>query len=219
MMTSGKDYSHRYDDWSDGYPPDWRDRRQKVLRRDNHRCQSCGDKFVPENDVRLDVDHEIPKSDGGSHSLDNLQALCRQCHAAKHPNNRKLARRADTSPHFITVFFIWLVGLLFGNSEETDDVPLDTRGISNISTTHERAHVTAEVDQLWDPNTDGIRQVGLLRNGEETIKFISWKDSKVKPLREGGTYRIEYASVEEYRGKYDSDVQLNLDTYTEIESV
>jgi hypothetical protein len=217
-MTSGENYIHRYDEWSDGYPPDWQDRRRKVLHRDNYRCRNCGDKFVPENDVYLDIDHKIPKSDGGSHSLDNLQSLCRQCHAAKHPNNRKLSRRADTSPHFIVAFFTWLIGLLFRNLGETEDFSLETDGISDISVTHERAHATVEVDQLWDPNTDSMRQVGLLRNGDEKIKFISWENNEVKRLREGGTYRIEYASVEEYRGEYDSDVQLNLDTYTEIES-
>lgn len=218
-MARGVAYSEKYDDWSKGYPPDWGERREKVLNRDNYRCQSCEEKFVPENQVKLDVDHEIPKSDGGSHSLDNLQVLCRQCHSAKHPNNRKLSRRADRSSDLITVFLLWFLRLVFREDGGTEEALIEVQGISNISIAYERAHLAAEVDQLWTPNNDAIQQVGLLRNNDEVMKFISWKQDDVNQVREGKIYRIEYASIENYKGKYDGNTQLKLDNYTEIEPI
>ena len=52
--------------------------RQRVLERATHRCQHC------RNAGRLEVDHIIPVSDGGSDEPANLQALCVRCHVAKH---------------------------------------------------------------------------------------------------------------------------------------
>ena len=61
------------------YPKDWDIRRSAVLRRDDYQCQSCG-----EQNTRLHVDHITPISEGGGHELNNLQALCGDCHADKH---------------------------------------------------------------------------------------------------------------------------------------
>ncbi len=204
------EYSPKYDDWSkDEYPPDWKNRSRIVRNRNNHRCQNCGVKYLPENDVVLDVDHVTPKSEGGSHALDNLQTLCRDCHSKKHPNNEKLAEEADTTPFLVALFLIpiQILDALFGESDE------DT--VSEVSTRQERAHLTAEVNQLWDPNHENIQQVGLLHDGDDAIKFTSWKNHEVKQVQEEVTYFIEYASVDEYEG----EPQLELDTYTEIERV
>jgi hypothetical protein len=211
-MASDADYSPKYDEWSkDEYPPDWENRSRIVRTRDNHRCQNCGSKYLPENDVSIDVDHITPKSEGGSHSLDNLQTLCRNCHARKHPNNEELARRADTaSQSLIVALFmipIRILAFLLGGSEEDR--------ISEISTTQQRTQITAEVDQLWDPNHDSMQQVGLLTDGDDAIKFTSWKNNEVKQVQEGTTYEIRYASVDEYEG----EPQLELDTYSEIQRV
>ena len=48
-----------------------------VLRRDGYRCVRCG----ATDD--LTIDHVYPRSLGGSHAADNLQALCRSCNSAK----------------------------------------------------------------------------------------------------------------------------------------
>ena len=49
----------------------------EVLIRDNHKCQSCG------SDKKLEFDHIVPVSKGGSSEANNLQLLCRSCNRSK----------------------------------------------------------------------------------------------------------------------------------------
>jgi 5-methylcytosine-specific restriction endonuclease McrA len=51
--------------------------RKNILRRDNHRCQFCG------NTSNLTIDHIIPKSRGGEDTWENLTTACIKC------NNKK----------------------------------------------------------------------------------------------------------------------------------
>lgn len=55
----------------------WTELRNRALERDGFRCVKCS---IP---GRLEVDHIVPKSNGGSDDLSNLQTLCRSCHIAK----------------------------------------------------------------------------------------------------------------------------------------
>ena len=50
--------------------------RRAVFARDGHRCQYCG--AAAEN-----IDHVIPKSRGGTHTWDNVDAACRPCNTRK----------------------------------------------------------------------------------------------------------------------------------------
>lgn len=54
--------------------------RYEILRRDNHACRYCG-QMAPE--VKLTVDHVMPKALGGSDDPSNLVAACRDCNAGK----------------------------------------------------------------------------------------------------------------------------------------
>ena len=85
-----------------GYPPDWERRRSLVFLRDRGKCQSkehrggtCGRLLCEANQiwnfkygvrllVEAHVDHITSISNGGDHSLENLQLLCPSCHALKH---------------------------------------------------------------------------------------------------------------------------------------
>ena len=55
--------------------------RFEVLKRDEYRCRICG--TTAENGARLEVDHKIPVSKGGSNVIDNLWALCFECNRGK----------------------------------------------------------------------------------------------------------------------------------------
>jgi len=55
--------------------------RFEILKRDDYRCQMCGD--TAKEGAKLEVDHIHPVSKGGSNNPDNLQVLCRDCNAGK----------------------------------------------------------------------------------------------------------------------------------------
>jgi hypothetical protein len=54
--------------------------RYEILRRDNHACRYCG---ATAPDVKLNVDHVIPTSLGGSDQPDNLVTACAACNGGK----------------------------------------------------------------------------------------------------------------------------------------
>lgn len=54
----------------------WRNTRARVLARDGHTCQQCGQPATQ-------VDHKTPRAQGGSDHEDNLQALCGPCNLEK----------------------------------------------------------------------------------------------------------------------------------------
>ena len=47
------------------------------------RCVSCGNMF---SKSEIDVDHRIPKRDGGVDALWNLQPMCKHCNRSKRDN-------------------------------------------------------------------------------------------------------------------------------------
>jgi 5-methylcytosine-specific restriction protein A len=66
---------------SRGYGRRWEIARDRALRRDRYLCQPCAARgFVTEAKA---VDHIVPKSKGGGDELDNLQAICPDCHRRK----------------------------------------------------------------------------------------------------------------------------------------
>jgi hypothetical protein len=54
--------------------------RYEVLRRDRYTCRFCG---ASAPDVLLEVDHVIPRHEGGGDIASNLQVLCADCNAGK----------------------------------------------------------------------------------------------------------------------------------------
>lgn len=52
----------------------------RILRRDGYRCVYCG---VGAKDRRLEVDHIVPRSNGGSNQDTNLITACWQCNNGK----------------------------------------------------------------------------------------------------------------------------------------
>jgi 5-methylcytosine-specific restriction endonuclease McrA len=58
--------------------------RFRILQRDGFRCRLCGLARDDSPDVRLEVDHIVPRSRGGSNDPDNLWVLCFSCNRGKH---------------------------------------------------------------------------------------------------------------------------------------
>jgi 5-methylcytosine-specific restriction endonuclease McrA len=57
--------------------------RWKVLKRDNYRCQRCGQSPTTNPKVELEIDHILPVSRGGTNDISNLQTLCKRCNQGK----------------------------------------------------------------------------------------------------------------------------------------
>ena len=55
-------------------------KRARILMRDRHRCQYCGNRFSA---FELTLDHILPRSRGGRTEPDNLCAACRPCNQRK----------------------------------------------------------------------------------------------------------------------------------------
>lgn len=58
---------------------EWKRISRVVFKRDNYTCQYCG-----AVGGKLEVDHILPFSKGGSDSLENLTTSCRKCNRQKH---------------------------------------------------------------------------------------------------------------------------------------
>lgn len=56
----------------------WRVIRSRIFKRDNYTCQYCG-----EHGKKLECDHVIPVSRGGSHADENLVTACFACNRSK----------------------------------------------------------------------------------------------------------------------------------------
>lgn len=65
--------------------------RKQIFARANARCEHCGKKWS--DGYMLECDHIIPLSMGGENETHNGQLLCRRCHARKHMQLAKEARR------------------------------------------------------------------------------------------------------------------------------
>ena len=58
----------------------WKDQRLRVLKRDSYICAYCSGEATQ-------VDHVIPRANGGGHDLDNLVACCAPCNTRKGSRN------------------------------------------------------------------------------------------------------------------------------------
>ena len=54
----------------------WKEQRKRVLQRDQYTCVYC-------NQEATQVDHVIPRVDGGTHDMENLVAACAKCNGLK----------------------------------------------------------------------------------------------------------------------------------------
>ena len=64
------------------WPPDWDERKRRVIRENGSICSHCGE----EQDVYLV--HDIPVFEGGTNELDTLRLVCRACYTSmyREPN-------------------------------------------------------------------------------------------------------------------------------------
>jgi len=57
--------------------------RGEILHRDNYTCRNCGKSGKGFEEIKLHIDHIIPKTEGGKGIPSNLQVLCSKCNLLK----------------------------------------------------------------------------------------------------------------------------------------
>lgn len=63
-------------------PPDWPERRLRVLERDGYKCRRCNANL--RGVFYREVHHIVARARGGSDHMSNLIALCKTCHDRIH---------------------------------------------------------------------------------------------------------------------------------------
>jgi hypothetical protein len=75
--------------WPSRYIPDVV--RAEIMERDSHKCVRCG------SDERLEIDHIVPISQGGTGDKENLQVLCVSCNRKKRAEQSRRLPSADAT--------------------------------------------------------------------------------------------------------------------------
>ncbi|AWB28647.1 HNH endonuclease [Halococcoides cellulosivorans] len=202
------------------------------MERDQFTCQSCGLKSTRIERVPFDIDHIVPKSEGGTHALENLQTLCPVCHAEKHPDVDRLQRRARQfrqrnrpSTLFRAIAVLTVLPALLGLHRPAGTLDRYGRRIAVDRVEHavgsaEGSDVTVEVmpTELWTADDASVQQLGRLRdlNGTgSTVRFVAWAGNDLPRMERDHQYRLFGARVDTYEG-HD---QLVLDSLTDIEQL
>lgn len=81
-----------------GYDAEWERTRSRILKRACGLCECAECKQLGRVRVAREVDHIVPKSQGGSNDDDNLQAINRDCHKAKTLREREAERANSAAP-------------------------------------------------------------------------------------------------------------------------
>lgn len=81
-------------DYFMSYPPDWDERKSKVIIRDGDSCSGCGGRR------HLHLHHMTPLSRGGNNTTSNLKLLCKNCHSNEHGGRDFTGKFSNTETAF-----------------------------------------------------------------------------------------------------------------------
>ncbi|WP_316979544.1 HIT domain-containing protein [Shumkonia mesophila] len=147
--------------------------RYKVLMRAKGRCEACG---VSNQERALQVDHILPRTQGGSNDLSNLQALCSTCNA------QKLDRDITDFHSAHEAYQLRDPGCLFCTVDRSlvvveNELAFAIKDRFPVTSGHTlivpRRHVSDYLG-LWQPELNAVRDLELrlvrhLRDGDPTI--------------------------------------------------
>ena len=72
--------------------------RYKIFTRDNFTCQYCGQNAADDETIKLEVEHVIPHSKGGTDAFNNLVTSCFKCNRGKHADSPILFTNNHVKP-------------------------------------------------------------------------------------------------------------------------
>ena len=97
----------------------YRAHKERVFARDGRICRYCG------SDDNLQVDHIISRKNGGTHDLENLQVLCRNCNLRKSSKDEGSFLAQAATPPVFSAF------LSPTQSKIHDDSPFTAKPVGN----------------------------------------------------------------------------------------
>jgi 5-methylcytosine-specific restriction protein A len=68
---------------------EWTNTKRRIKKRDDYRCAEVIDGKRCGSVIDLEVDHVVPREQGGTNDDDNLITRCRDCHLRKHGKQRR----------------------------------------------------------------------------------------------------------------------------------
>lgn len=96
-------------------------------------------------------------------------------------------------------------GLGGGSSGGTENATVE-----EITNEDQWVNVEVKVAQLWDSDSDSVKQTGLVADETGRIKFTAWSESDLPLLEDDATYRLENVVTDSYQGRM--SIQLNSST-------
>lgn len=82
--------------------------------------------------------------------------------------------------------------------------------VEDIDTDDQWVTVEVQVVQLWDSDSDSVKQTGLVADETGRIKFTAWSESDLDLLEDGASYRLENVVTDSWEGRM--SIQLNSTT-------
>ncbi|MCF7786817.1 MAG: HNH endonuclease [Prosthecobacter sp.] len=152
----------------------------EVLHASRGRCQMCG-KTIDEDGVKLQVDHKIPQSWGGSNERENLWALCVEC------NHGKKNLFASQDEHIKTVMAFTSVHVRIGELLKLNfRKPVSSRLIDFVANQDDWKKRTRELRYLgWEISTSREKQSnGRHISFYQLNKFTAWPEDPTRWIRQ-----------------------------------
>ncbi|MCT1448682.1 HNH endonuclease [Brevibacterium casei] len=148
------------------------------------RCAQCG-KTPGEDHVKLEVDHKIPHSWGGTDEIENLQPLCTQCNHDKQafyssmdPYEEQIrAATAHLEPHR-------RIGELL-KAFYAADVEVPSQVVAVVASMHQYQDDwqkrMRELRKLgWDFTTSKRKENGRMMSYYQLTKFTEWPEGSIR---------------------------------------
>ncbi|GAA3301965.1 hypothetical protein GCM10017709_14990 [Glutamicibacter nicotianae] len=152
----------------------------------HQRCAQCG-KTPSEDHVKLEVDHKLPLTWGGTSDFDNLQALCHPCNQGKRDffatfnehSDKIRAAATHTEPHkrigeTLKAFHnagleapSEVIGLVACLIQYQDDWQKRTRELRELG---------------WEYTIRKRKEDGRMRSYYKLVKWTAWPNEPIAPL-------------------------------------
>ncbi len=184
---------------------------RKFLRSDRgNECEECG--AQEEDDLKLEIHHIKPQSEGGSHNPDNLQLLCMDCHDDVHGKRRRSERDPKplpphTKPNDTDKQVIEVVERL-GPVETTEVAELTDYTYEHMRRTLWKlageSLIQRTIDNEWDTTDSDSESISGIPDTTSSAR----KAGRDEVIRQMAAHGLSRSEISDITGLYSSTVDL-----------